>query len=183
MPLSESDLIDIEDRANGNTGPRFGFTHQVCEDNKKLIATIRELQSSPPVSSGDYVSREIVRVDDEAIALLRSLIPKLCNLCHSERPLTQWGQRKSNNLAFTHWTGFEHSPCAASNVREFLERSPSSPVSRCVWKYDPDGYWQTQCGDQFCFSEGGPTENRVKFCHYCGKAMFESVYENGSGGD
>lgn len=48
----------------------------------------------------------------------------------------------------------------------------------CIWKYDPDGYWQTQCGDQFCFSEAGPTENRVKFCHFCGKSVSESIYAN-----
>jgi hypothetical protein len=52
------------------------------------------------------------------------------------------------------------------------------PAATCTWTYDPDGYWQTQCGDQFCFSEGGPTENRVKFCHYCGREMVESVYAN-----
>jgi hypothetical protein len=56
--------------------------------------------------------------------------------------------------------------------------SLSPGVATCTWKYDPDGYWQTECGDQFCFSEGGPTENRVKFCHYCGRRMVESVYAN-----
>jgi hypothetical protein len=55
---------------------------------------------------------------------------------------------------------------------------PLKAFEACVWKYDPDGYWQTQCGDQFCFSEGGPTENSVRFCHFCGKSMFESVYAN-----
>jgi hypothetical protein len=60
---------------------------------------------------------------------------------------------------------------------------PASPLSlhaleTCTWKFDPDGYWQTECGDQFCFSEGGPAENRVKFCHYCGREMVESVYAN-----
>jgi hypothetical protein len=63
------------------------------------------------------------RLFDEAIILLRSVIPELCDLCHSESPVTQWGQRKSNTLAFTHWTGFEHKPCGASSVRKFLERS------------------------------------------------------------
>jgi hypothetical protein len=59
------------------------------------------------------------------------------------------------------------------------ERVSLSPGAvTCTWKYDSDGYWQTECGDQFCFSEGGPTENRVKFCHYCGKTMLESIYAN-----
>jgi hypothetical protein len=59
------------------------------------------------------------------------------------------------------------------------ERVSLSPgVATCTWRYDPDGYWQTECGDQFCFSEGGPTENRVKFCHYCGRGMVESAYAN-----
>jgi hypothetical protein len=69
---------------------------------------------------------------------------------------------------------------ASESTRDVIPASPLSPraLETCTWKYDPDGYWQTECGDQFCFSEGGPTENRVKFCHYCGRGMVESVYAN-----
>lgn len=71
--------------------------------------------------------------------------------------------------------------CEFPARRTSVEERNAAEPPKCTWKYDPDGYWQTSCGDQFCFTEGGPTENRVRFCHYCGKEVFESVYANGSG--
>lgn len=46
--------------------------------------------------------------------------------------------------------------------------TPSTETQQCIWTYDPDGYWQTSCGDQFCISDGTPAENKMRFCHYCG---------------
>ena len=41
----------------------------------------------------------------------------------------------------------------------------------CVWKqhddYDDD-YWESDCGEAWCFIDGTPAENKVKFCHGCG---------------
>jgi hypothetical protein len=43
------------------------------------------------------------------------------------------------------------------------------PVEQeCTWTYDPDGYWQTSCDDQFMISnEQWPKANGMKFCHQC----------------
>lgn len=42
----------------------------------------------------------------------------------------------------------------------------------CRWTYDEDiDAWETECGDTFCFIMGGPAENNVRFCHYCGKPL------------
>jgi hypothetical protein len=47
----------------------------------------------------------------------------------------------------------------------------------CEWKYEPDNYeypqdgdefWNTGCGHAYRFTEGGPEENGIKFCMYCG---------------
>lgn len=42
---------------------------------------------------------------------------------------------------------------------------------RCVWThitdYDQD-YWETACGQAWEFTDGGPQENGLKFCGYCG---------------
>jgi hypothetical protein len=45
----------------------------------------------------------------------------------------------------------------------------------CVWRYDPDGYWQTECSDQFCITEGSPAENRMRYCHYCGRRIMTNT--------
>ena len=51
----------------------------------------------------------------------------------------------------------------------------------CEWsEEDPWGAmpdtWKTACGNLFSFTEGGPTENEVKFCCYCGKRLAEIKY-------
>ena len=43
----------------------------------------------------------------------------------------------------------------------------------CRWTEDADGAWITDCGKVFEFNEGTPTENRARFCLYCGDPLFE----------
>ncbi len=38
----------------------------------------------------------------------------------------------------------------------------------CKWTFDDDGFWLSKCGEAYCFNDGGPKENEVKFCHGCG---------------
>lgn len=40
---------------------------------------------------------------------------------------------------------------------------------RCEWTEDEDGNWDTACDNKDRFIEGGPYENGMKFCCYCGK--------------
>jgi len=39
----------------------------------------------------------------------------------------------------------------------------------CRWKYVEDGYWHTSCGEDWCFPEGTPVENGLRYCPVCGK--------------
>ena len=41
----------------------------------------------------------------------------------------------------------------------------------CVWTEDTDGLWKTSCGRSWTFIEGGPKDNRVHYCHGCGKPV------------
>ncbi len=39
----------------------------------------------------------------------------------------------------------------------------------CEWKYDANiDAWDSDCGECFCFMEGTPAENNMRFCHGCG---------------
>lgn len=42
----------------------------------------------------------------------------------------------------------------------------------CVWQGDDN--WNTGCGHHFIIIDGGPTDNSMKFCCYCGKAIKEA---------
>jgi hypothetical protein len=45
-------------------------------------------------------------------------------------------------------------------------------VCRWVADLDPDvDKWDTDCGESFCFTEGGPHENKMRFCCYCGRKL------------
>ena len=44
----------------------------------------------------------------------------------------------------------------------------------CLWDEEPDGGpWQTSCGHLFVLNDGGPSENDMKFCPFCGKPVEE----------
>ena len=46
----------------------------------------------------------------------------------------------------------------------------------CTWTQDDwggDSQWETSCGHAFEFHDGGPAENDIKYCGYCGKPLVE----------
>jgi hypothetical protein len=44
----------------------------------------------------------------------------------------------------------------------------------CGWAEDSDGSaWETSCRKLFILNDGGPAENGMNFCPFCGKALVE----------
>ncbi len=45
-------------------------------------------------------------------------------------------------------------------------------IGSCVWSpsdpEDVDLLWSTTCKHEFVFLDGGPVENEIKFCPFCG---------------
>jgi len=43
----------------------------------------------------------------------------------------------------------------------------------CEWKLDEPAWnaWRTSCDQLWCFAEGTPKENKVRYCHFCGKRV------------
>lgn len=49
------------------------------------------------------------------------------------------------------------------------KRQPA--VNVCVWTRDTDpdtDAWDGSCGAKWCFTDGGPVENKMRFCPECG---------------
>ena len=46
----------------------------------------------------------------------------------------------------------------------------------CKWEEDWQGDWETDCGNIFYINEGGPHDNKMKFCCYCGENLKEKRY-------
>ena len=41
----------------------------------------------------------------------------------------------------------------------------------CKWTHDDERCWKTECGAAICFKDGGPAENRQKYCYHCGRII------------
>lgn len=44
---------------------------------------------------------------------------------------------------------------------------------RCRWKFDGSGAWETSCDNAFYLDAETPSENRMKFCCFCGLLLEE----------
>lgn len=49
--------------------------------------------------------------------------------------------------------------------------------NKCIWNQQEGGEYETSCGDAFNLNDGTLKENKMKFCCYCGKEIFELLYK------
>ena len=55
-----------------------------------------------------------------------------------------------------------------------IKTGQSVEKETCSWIQEDDPeicYWKTGCGNSFYFTEGAPTDNRMKYCCYCGRLL------------
>lgn len=58
------------------------------------------------------------------------------------------------------------------------EQEKPAPEGRCNWSEDIDSVWSTACGKAFVFDHGGgPADNDMIFCCYCGKKLAQCSYQ------
>lgn len=54
-------------------------------------------------------------------------------------------------------------------------KAESGEASTCAWTKDPDfelgDTYNSACGEKWSFIDGGPAENRVRYCHWCGRPV------------
>lgn len=68
-------------------------------------------------------------------------------------------------------------PCVDARwlIGQAAERDALKRAAKvCEWEQDTDyetEIWHTSCGEAFVFNEGGPDENFLKFCCYCGMQL------------
>ena len=57
--------------------------------------------------------------------------------------------------------------------------SQQKPIP-CVWSEEYEGPWESACGHAFNIIEGGPAENGMKFCCFCGAPINAISYDEGA---
>lgn len=52
-------------------------------------------------------------------------------------------------------------------------------MDSCTWTLeDPsNGAWGTECNNIFSLEDGTPSENRMRFCCFCGRLLLEQILE------
>ena len=61
------------------------------------------------------------------------------------------------------------------SIRALRAALANAEPTGCTWTKDPDfemgDTYDSSCGEKWSFIDGGPTENRVRFCQGCGKPV------------
>ena len=68
-------------------------------------------------------------------------------------------------------TRFAHA--VESEVRKQDEALIRRLEDACEWLLsdEDNGVWASGCGEAWCFIDGGPEDNNMRFCHGCGKPV------------
>lgn len=119
-----------------------------------------------------YVALEIFEVD--GLATIHLLLGKIEMM------------KTANNLAIARVQELEHLTAAFCDAPEDRMwhaadrtwwrreggRLVRAETPSCVWTHDEHhDAWESDCGEMWQFSTGGPAENKVRFCHGCGRAV------------
>lgn len=46
----------------------------------------------------------------------------------------------------------------------------------CLWQEDDEGNWWGGCGALWCFNDGGPADNEMRFCCGCGRPLAQQRF-------
>ena len=77
-----------------------------------------------------------------------------------------------HSTTFTDGSVFEQKKQERLDAMAALRQAIAQPEA-CTWTQtdDEDGIWSSSCGELWSFIDGGPKENRVSYCHHCGKKV------------
>lgn len=64
----------------------------------------------------------------------------------------------------------------ARKLERDLAEAKANASRTCQWTEDEDGNWDTGCGECFSFADGKPSQNKQRFCGYCGGRLVEKEY-------
>jgi hypothetical protein len=58
---------------------------------------------------------------------------------------------------------------AQDTITGIIKNNLRNSAVECAWRYDSNhDYYDTQCGDGICFTEGTVNTNKYRFCPTCG---------------
>jgi len=70
----------------------------------------------------------------------------------------------------------------SKRVDELEAQLTAERARTCTWTLEPydTGVWQSECGELWSFIDGGPEENRARYCHACGGRLITVNYKEES---
>lgn len=86
----------------------------------------------------------------------------------ASKPVAWISERNLKILGKAFSVVVKHEPVMVRPVALYTT-PPAASVPECEWTFDDgDYFWSSSCGEGWQFTDGGPEENRVKFCQGCG---------------
>lgn len=150
----------------GNEREYPGNGDEYVEELSEIIKGIRAIASrmeSPVVQGWVSVNEQLPEVDQRVLAYCVDW-PENSDqpfLAHIGRGGFGWyDTRRGNLIPVTHWRCLPDAPTG------------DAPSAACPWTVEatnPDeDVWVTGCGEAHLFGNGGPVENNMHWCCYCG---------------
>ncbi len=60
----------------------------------------------------------------------------------------------------------------------WAELKPEDCPLFCEWEEDFEGNWESSCQGIFILNEGTPSENKFRFCPFCGLGIKEVLFND-----
>ena len=71
-------------------------------------------------------------------------------------------------------------PGGEYHARHIIKEMINELEAACTWTESVGGYWATDCGESFEIHEGGPDENGLRYCCFCGRQLIERSHRAGT---
>ena len=68
----------------------------------------------------------------------------------------------------------ERSGMMIAEIERLQKEHSDLNAKPCEWKVDYDGSWETTCGKEFEFYDGGPQFNGFRYCPFCRREILEA---------
>lgn len=147
-------------------------------ENGNLRATIQQLEAQ--LNDKDTVPRSRYNVCCDQYNEVRDSLTNVRRVAKTEIQRLEARLAESEKAAYDIDETIQHQK---QTIEQFEARVKEleSIAPPCRWRQDDAGseVWKTACGKGCCFEDGGPVENHVNWCHYCGgKVELDSSHDS-----
>ena len=128
------------------------------------------MSSTVPKNEREWWAHHTIAALREELAQAKKQLPEgmqSCTILFKECP------KGHGELTATNWVQHECLVCRLAQAQARIAELEGTHT--CTWSQNEDeNCWESSCSNElFTLNEGGPTENRMRHCCYCGGTLVE----------